>query len=99
MPEGVRLFPVQALESAILLAILAALVKYSAGKQTASRIVGLYFLLYAVCRFALEGLRYDAVRWYWGPFSTSQWISIGLFAAGAALWTLRPQRRVDENDI
>lgn len=98
VPEGVQLFPVQALESAILLAIFAALVKYSQGKRTASHIVGLYFLLYAVCRFALEGLRYDPARGYWGPFSTSQWISMGLFAAGAALWTLRPQRRVDEND-
>lgn len=94
--EGARLFPVQALESAILLAIFAVLVKYSAGKRTAARVVGLYFLLYAACRFALEGLRYDAVRGRWGSFSTSQWISIGLFAAGAVLWALRRQRSVDK---
>lgn len=93
VPEGVRLFPVQALESALLLAIFAVLVKYSAGKRTAKRIVGLYFLLYASCRFFLEELRYDAVRGHWGPCSTSQWISIGMIAVGAVLWILPRLRR------
>jgi prolipoprotein diacylglyceryltransferase len=30
-------------------------------------------------RFSTEFLRGDAIRGVWGPFSTSQWISLALF--------------------
>ena len=53
----------------------------------------LYLLFYAAGRFVLELFRGDAYRGYWGPFSTSQWIS--LFAAGFAVFRLaRPGRAV-----
>ena len=85
VPENARLFPVQALESLTLMVIFGILMK-SSKRLPAGKITGLYLVLYAVCRFALEGLRYDSVRGSWGGLSTSQWISMGLLAAGMALW-------------
>jgi len=37
-----------------------------------------YLLLYAVVRFCDEFLRGDTYRGIWGPFSTSQWISLAI---------------------
>lgn len=84
-PAGVPLFPVQALESLILVGIFGILVLYTRRLRPARHVVGLYFLIYAVCRFCLENLRYDAIRGHLGILSTSQWISVALFLAGCAL--------------
>lgn len=82
---GVSLFPVQLLESALnlLLFVVMLLVFYHPRKP--GRAAGTYLAAYAVLRFSLEFLRYDAVRGgFWG-LSTSQWISIPLFLAGLYL--------------
>lgn len=57
--------------------------------------LGLYLTAYAVERFGLEFLRYDAVRGVFWGVSSSQWISIGLFVTGAVLlvWTYGRDRR------
>lgn len=83
VPEGIPLFPVQALESLLLLGIFVVLLLYARRANPARQIVGLYLLLYSACRFGLEYLRYDQIRGRFGLFSTSQWISAGLFAVGA----------------
>ena len=88
-PQGVALFPVQALESLILVAIFVVLILYTRANRPPRRIVGLYFMLYAVCRMCMEYLRYDAIRGHIGFWSTSQWISAVLFLAGVLLWMHR----------
>ncbi len=84
-PDGVALFPVQALESLLLLVIFVMLIAYTKKRRTPVRIVGLYFMLYAVCRFCLEYLRYDAIRGHVAFWSTSQWISILMLLVGSGL--------------
>lgn len=85
-PKGIALFPVQALESLILIGIFLILVRYTRQNPPAVRVVALYLMTYAICRFGLEWLRYDAIRGYFGDWSTSQWISIILFYGGLSLW-------------
>ena len=79
--DGVRRFPVQLLEAAFdfcLFLFLSRLERKGRGK-------GLLFPIYLICytafRFGDEFLRGDAARGIWGAFSTSQWISLVLFAA------------------
>lgn len=95
-PQGIALFPVQALESLILLAIFVVLILYTRAGRPPRRIVGLYFMLYAVCRMCMEYLRYDAVRGHIGFWSTSQWISAFLFLLGAFLWMHRARADAGE---
>lgn len=44
------------------------------------RLIYVYLLLYPAGRFVLEFFRGDLYRGFWGPLSTSQWISLGLVA-------------------
>ena len=92
-PSGVRLFPVQPLESLILLGICALLTAYTRRPRPARRVLGLYLISYAPCRFALEFLRGDAIRGRLGALSTSQWLSLLLLGAGLALWLSKPATR------
>lgn len=84
-PEGsfaipnVKLFPVQLVEAGLLL-IISLLVMILRYKKEWKYTIETYLLLYAVVRFILEYVRYDAERGMYGIFSTSQWISILLFA-------------------
>ena len=71
-PSGVPRFPVQPLESLVLLGIFALLTGYCRKPRSAYRVAGLYLMSYAPCRFALEFLRGDAIRGHWGALSTSQ---------------------------
>lgn len=88
-PEGISLFPVQAVEAVLELAIAAVLCvavlrAVRAGKKPRS--IELYLVLYAVVRFVLEFLRYDdAERGILMGLSTSQWISVGV-CVGAAVY-------------
>lgn len=95
--NGVQRFPVQLLEAAFNLALfllLHWLGKKGANKKTPNLLL-LYLLLYSVGRFLLEFLRDDAYRGIWGPFSTSQWISIVLFIVSAFLLYKNRQRQKD----
>lgn len=85
VPTGVALFPVQAVESAALLLIFGVLVAYTRRRRRPNRVGALYLLLYAPCRFVLEFFRYDAIRGSFFGLSTSQWLSLALFAVGWAL--------------
>lgn len=91
-PAGVPLFPVQPLESLILILIFGILILYTRRERLPSRVVGLYFLLYAISRFFLENLRYDAIRGHFGLWSTSQWISAGLLLTGCGLLCCRREK-------
>jgi phosphatidylglycerol:prolipoprotein diacylglycerol transferase len=75
-PNHHQLFPVQAME-AFLNLMIAAVLLVAINKFAVKRVLELYLIIYAVMRFILEFFRFDDVeRGGWGPFSTSQYISI-----------------------
>ncbi len=77
--NGVSRFPVALLESALNLIIFFILL-YMFKKIGENRsLIHLYLFLYSIVRFSTEFLRGDEIRGIWGPFSTSQWISLALF--------------------
>ncbi len=82
---GVTRFPVQLLESGCNLLLAGALFLLLQKEKTHPALRGklfpIYLLSYAVIRFGDEFLRGDAIRGFWGPLSTSQWISLGIFVA------------------
>ena len=95
-PHGVALLPVQLVESAaefVLCAVLVALaLRHPADGRHGSRggrgawlLLAWYGALYAPLRFGLEFLRGDAVRGFWLGLSTSQWLSLAVFAASLAV--------------
>jgi prolipoprotein diacylglyceryltransferase len=78
----VRLFPVQAVESAVVLAIVVTGAVLMLRGWPPGTVLGWYSIAYGAARFLLEFLRGDADRPYWLGFSGNQWIS-GVLMAGA----------------
>lgn len=72
-------FPVQPLEAVMELLIFGFLLFMFLKKDDRFSVTSTYLLLYSVVRFLDEFLRGDAIRGFWGPFSTSQWISLAVF--------------------
>lgn len=81
MIGGVSRFPVQLLESAMLLIISAALLLFLRRERVAGRAAGLYLASYSIVRFCLEFVRGDVIRGGFLLFSTSQWLSLALLPA------------------
>lgn len=80
-PAGVPLVPVQlyeALYEFLLVVVLMLIVRFAPALRV--KLLSIYCALYAVFRFILEFWRADEVRGIWGPFSTSQWISLAILA-------------------
>lgn len=73
-PAYVSLFPVQLLESVLLLLICVCLCLYT--KKGGKRVLSMYVYFYAPIRFLLEYLRGDIHRGIFLFFSTAQWTSI-----------------------
>ena len=90
--HGVKLFPVQLVE-AILLIIISAIIFVMTVKFKSRFTVEAYLILYAIVRFILEQFRYDPERGYFLGVSTSQWISILLFAAAIISIIVRTKKR------
>ncbi|MGI6071861.1 MAG: prolipoprotein diacylglyceryl transferase [Lachnospiraceae bacterium] len=85
-------FPVQVLEAVLELALFIFLIiLYKKAKDKYS-LTSIYLLLYSVIRFLDEFLRGDAIRKIWGPFSTSQWISLFVFA-GVLIYLFIKQKK------
>ena len=72
-------FPVQPLEALLELLIFVFLLVMLIKKDDAFSVTSTYLLIYSVVRFLDEFLRGDALRGFWGPLSTSQWISLAIF--------------------
>lgn len=72
-------FPVQLLEAFLELLIFIFLIILYKKTRDRYSLTSIYLLIYSVIRFADEYLRGDAIRKIWGPFSTSQWISLVIF--------------------
>jgi len=96
-PPGIPLLAVPLIESFCNLLIAGVLFIFSRNvsgsekKRIPGRVVALYALLYAPVRFVLEFFRGDEIRGVYGGVSTSQIISIVIFAAGAALFLFAPK--------
>ena len=84
IPElnDVQRFPVQLLESLCNLLLFFALLIIYKHIKSEGRMIFFYMIIYPVIRFSDEFLRGDVIRGVWGPFSTSQWVSIFVFIAG-----------------
>lgn len=81
--NGVMRVPVQLIEAGFNLLIFAALLALFIKRRCGGKLIYIYMLIYPAVRFALEFLRGDAIRGALFGLSTSQWISIILFAFAA----------------
>jgi phosphatidylglycerol:prolipoprotein diacylglycerol transferase len=85
-PTGVPVYPTQVFESLFLFLLGMALWRLNK-LHINIRYIGqvwlfeAYLLAYSLFRFFIEELRGDLRRGFWGPFSTSQWISIFVILA------------------
>ena len=86
-PAGIPLLPTQLMESAFLFLLCAFLVWRLTKKKPFGTVSGWYMVLYGVWRFTIEFFRSDE-RGFVGALSTSQFISIFIFAGGLALLLL-----------
>lgn len=77
-PAGIPLVPVQLIEAALLLLI--GLLLLRRARNPRANLLCDYIRLYAPVRFFMEFLRGDAIRGAFLFLSTSQWISLALFA-------------------
>lgn len=95
-PLGKVLEPTQLIESAAELIIFCILTWMFARKKFDGQVFGAYLFLYGIARFLIELLRGDPGRGgpYFGVFSGTQLISIGLVLAGGIIWYLRPAPKV-----
>ena len=91
-PNDVPLLPTQLFEAGFDLLLFAFLLWQYRRGVGAWRQLGSYLCLYAVFRFVLEFFRGDAMRGFVGPLSTSQCISIFVFAWGLFLLLRREKR-------
>lgn len=90
-------FPVQPLEGVLEVLLCAALVLIYLKTRDRYDLVMIYLFSYGVIRFLDEFLRGDAVRGFWGPFSTSQWIALGCIIFTILWYLLRRKRSARES--
>jgi phosphatidylglycerol:prolipoprotein diacylglycerol transferase len=99
-PNGVKLIPTQLLSAAGDFLIFGLLLLYAGKPRERGKVGGLYMILYGIGRFIIEYFRGD-VRGSVGSLSTSQFISIIIFALGFILFffsgRLIKTRGSDEN--
>jgi len=92
-PAGVPLLATQLIEAACLF-VIAAILAIAYKKTTVTGLTAcLYGILYSVLRFVLEFYRGDPARGIYGWFSTSQYISIALFAVSVVLLVFVAKRK------
>jgi len=89
----VPLHPTQLYEAGLGLVIFFALVAWRKRRVVYGEQFALQLYIYSIGRFVIELFRGDTSRGFYGPLSTSQWVSVGLFAAGVGLTALVARRR------
>ena len=92
-PNGVKLIPTQLISSAGMFLIAGILILYAKKERKKGTVGALYLILYSIGRFFVEFLRNDYRGEVW-IFSTSQFISLFMLAAGLFLFFGR--RRSEE---
>ncbi|MEA4939912.1 MAG: prolipoprotein diacylglyceryl transferase [Christensenella sp.] len=86
-PAGIPLLPTQLMEAAFLVLLTILLVVLLKKRKPFGTVSGWYMVLYGAWRFAIEFFRSDE-RGFVGALSTSQFISIFVFAGGVVLLVL-----------
>jgi phosphatidylglycerol---prolipoprotein diacylglyceryl transferase len=90
VPLGIPLHPSQLYESAAEIGIFAYLWMRAKRPNPPGLLIGLYLVLYGVVRFLVDFVRrQDQANPFGGPFTTAQWISLGLIAFAVLVWTRR----------
>ncbi len=92
VPLGVRLHPSQLYESLLGLVILGTLRVAERKPHRPGFLFLVFVTMYGAGRFLLEFLRGDADRGFWGPLSTSQWLSLALLGLSYSGYWLTPRR-------
>ena len=95
-PAGVPLLNVQLMEAGFLVLLFGVSLLLFLKFKNKSRAVETYLIAYAVWRFVIEFFRGDRVRGIYFGLSTSQYISIALFAAGVLMIVLSVVRKRKE---
>ena len=90
-------FPVQLLEAVIELGIFFFLLFLYKKTRDKYSVTSIYLFIYSIVRFFDEFLRGDSARKIWGPFSTSQWISIFVFAGVIIYLAIRQKKHPGKN--
>lgn len=95
---GLPLYPTQLMMSGKDMLIFAALVVLRRYKRFDGQIVASMLMMYALARYGVEFFRGDLGRGFWIPgMSTSQGISLAIFAFGLGLYLLQRSRGTLEN--
>ncbi len=89
VPLGVPLHPSQLYESALGVVLFGSLLMLERKPRRQGCLIFAFAGLYSAGRFLLEFLRGDINRGFWGPFSTSQWLSLLVLLVFGAFY-LRP---------
>ncbi len=89
VPLGVPLHPSQLYESALGVVLFGSLLMLERKPRREGCLIFAFAGLYSAGRFLLEFLRGDINRGFWGPFSTSQWLSLLVLLVFGAFY-LRP---------
>lgn len=84
-PNGIKLFPVQLLEAALLFLLAVIMQIYFSKTKRHHCVVYLYLFIYPIIRIITEQFRFDAERGEYFGLSTSTWISIAIIAVGIIL--------------
>lgn len=88
-PNGVPLLPTQLISSGLDFLHFFLLLFIAKKKKADGQVAGFYLIFYSIGRFILEFFRGDLIRGQVGVLSTSQFISIFLFAAGCLIVIIR----------
>ncbi len=92
VPLGVRLHPSQLYESLLGLVILGTLLLAERKPHRPGFLFLIFATMYGIGRFLLEFLRGDVDRGFWGPLSTSQWLSLVLLGLSCGGYWLTQRR-------
>lgn len=94
-PNGVSLFPVQLLASALNLALFFIVLGFEKKHHRQGKAMGFYLVIYAAGRFMIEFLRGDSARGFIIGLSTSQWISVIVLAVMACIIIKKKKEKGD----
>lgn len=97
-PNNVSLIPTQIISSLGNFGITLILILYARKERPAGKVGGLYIILYAVGRFAVEFLRND-YRGSIGPLSTSQFIAVLMLIPGLLLFLMPAFKKDEKKDV
>ena len=90
--DGHQHLPVPLMEAIFLILLCVVLILILRKETKLGTVTGWYLVLYAIWRFVIECFRGDAERGFFGPFSTSQWISFAILIAGVVILVTAKKR-------